>query len=243
VALTAISVPGARAHPGSGIVVDQQGQVFFAHSGVGVAKIDAAGALTYIHRSRGGHWLCLDEKGSFSRTQPKYFRRITGDGIKPALIFADGGAPLAVNRDGALYYASGEDDDRPGGLALTREQPGGGRTGFAPALTEALRRIDDGVTGLAGGPDGSLYVACWTPVFKVKPSGAVVTLAGPIKVKDCDEDKADHQASNRLRLLRGLAARSESLGFVAVHAHEPQARLSMQPRGDGVAEPIDAAGP
>jgi hypothetical protein len=215
VVLTAISVAGARAHPGSGIVVDQQGQVFFVHSGVGVAKIDAAGTLTYIHRSRGGHWLCLDEKGFFSRTQPKYFRRITADGIKPALVFADGGAPLAVNRYGALYYASGEEGDRPGGLALTREQPGGGRTRFAPALTKALRRIDDGVTGLAGGPDGSLYVASWTAVFKVKPNGVVVTLAGPIKVKDCDEDKADHKASNRLPLLRGLAVRSDGTVYAA----------------------------
>jgi len=87
--------------------------------------------------------------------------------------------------------------------------------GAAPALSEALQKIDDGVTGLATDPDGSLYVACWTAVFKVKMDGTVTTLAHPIEVKDCDEDKADHKPTNRLPYMRGLAVDSEGTVYAA----------------------------
>ena len=103
----------ALAHPGSGIVVDEQGNVYF-NGGRGLGKIDPQGKLTYVGNRAGGHWLCLDADGSFSRSQPKYFERVTPDGAKPALIFADGGSPIAVLRDGLLYYASGDETMTPG---------------------------------------------------------------------------------------------------------------------------------
>ena len=201
IAFAAVLNGGASAHPSSGIVVDQKGQVFFQDIvGGAIWKIDERGKLSKFADVKGGHWLALDAEGKFSKATPKYYQRITPDGVKPALIHADGGAPLVVNSDGNLYYASGDKDDRPGGLALTRETPDGTRTSFSPALTKVLHQIDDGITGLASGPDGSLYVACWTAVFKVKMDGTVTTLAHPITVKDCDEDKADHKASSRLPL-------------------------------------------
>src|SRR5882724_12739609 len=84
----------ASAHPGSGIVVDKYGNVYFIYSGVGVVKISVDGKLTYIHKARDGHWMCFDERGIFSQTQPKYFERITPSGVKPAIIFAGGGSPI-----------------------------------------------------------------------------------------------------------------------------------------------------
>ena len=155
--LSALFVVSARAHPGSGIVVDQKGQVFFQDIvGGAIWKIDERGKLSKYADVKGGHWLALDAEGKFSKATPKYYQRITLDGEKPALIHADGGAPLVVSSDGNLYYASGDKDDRPGGLALTRETPDGTRTSFSPALTKVLHQIDDGITGLASGPDGSL---------------------------------------------------------------------------------------
>jgi hypothetical protein len=205
----------AAAHPASGIVVDNEGQVFFIDSGHAVMKIDRQGKLQAIHQIKDGHWMALDAQGAFSRATPRYFQRITGDGVKPALIYAGGGAPLVVNSDGNLYYASGDRDDRPGGLALIQETPDGRRTKFSPALTKALHQIDDGVTGLASGPDGSLYVACWTAVFNAKMDGTVKTLAHSINVKDCDEDKADHNPANRLPFLRGLAVGPDGTVYAA----------------------------
>jgi sugar lactone lactonase YvrE len=222
IAFVALFCGRASAHPSSGIVVDPKGQVFFQDIVGGVIwKIDEQGKLTKYSDVKGGHWLALDADGKFSRATPKYYQRITPDGVKPTLIHADGGASLVIGSDGNLYYASGwesvgDRDDRPGGLALTRETPDGKRTTpFAPALTKAVHQIDDGITGLASGPDGALYVACWTAVFKVNRDGTVKTVAHPIIVKDCDEDKADHKASNRLPYLRGLAVGSDGTVYAA----------------------------
>lgn len=138
----------AISHPSSGIVVNEQGEVFFVHSTRGVAKLDREGKLTYVHQSTGGHWLCLDPQGSFSRTQPKHFKRITPEGVRPAIIFADGGAPIAVCRDGNLYYGSGwggGHEHDPGGAIVSRLSPDGTITAFAPKLKEALSKAPVGV--------------------------------------------------------------------------------------------------
>src|SRR2546425_3282442 len=67
------AVATAISHPSSGIVVYEQKEMFFVHSGRGLAKLDQAGNLAYPHQSTDGHWLCLDPNGSFSRTQSKHF--------------------------------------------------------------------------------------------------------------------------------------------------------------------------
>ncbi len=182
----------ARAHPASGIIVDPQGRVIFIHSRHGVCQIETNGQLSYIHQSTGGHWMCLDAEGVFSRTQPKVFKRITPAGAKPAIIFADGGAPIAVNRDGNLYYGC-NDDMLPGGLTVMRLSPDGTQTLFSPPLKAALAKIDEGVTGLDAGPDGTLYVASASAVFKVAMDGTVATLASPVVVKDCSDQAAPEQ--------------------------------------------------
>jgi sugar lactone lactonase YvrE len=181
----------AYSHPSSGLVVTSQGEVFFVHSGKGVVRIERDGKLTYVKQSTGGHWLCLDREGIFSRTQPKFFERITPDGARPAILFADGGAPIAVCGDGNLYFASNwqkGDAHPPGGLTVSRVSPDGKFAHVSSALKEALAKSDEGVTGLADGPDGLLYVASPSSVFKVKLDGSLTPLAGPAVVPDCDED-------------------------------------------------------
>ena len=76
------AVAKANSHPSSGILVDERGEVLFVHSGRGLAKLDQTGKVTYVHQSKGGHWLCLDPAGSFSRTQPKFFERVTPEGVE-----------------------------------------------------------------------------------------------------------------------------------------------------------------
>jgi len=179
----------ALGHPSSGIVVNDQGEVFFVHSTRGLAKLDRHGKLAYIHQSTGGHWLCLDRQGSFSRTQPKHFLRVTPDGVRPAIIFADGGAPIAVCPDGNLYYGSGWDgghDHEPGGATVTRLSRDGTVSHFAPKLKERLVQTHAGVTGLAAGPDGLLYVASSVGVYRVGMDGAAAVLLERPEVQDCD---------------------------------------------------------
>jgi hypothetical protein len=175
----------ALAHPSSGIIVNERGDVFFVHSTCGVAKVDPTGKLTYIHQSTGGHWLCLDRQGTFSRTQPKHFLRVTPDGVRPAIIFADGGAPIAVCRDGHLYYGSGLKHD-PGAATVSRLSPDGTVAAFASPLRDVLAKARAGVTGLAAAPDGSLYVASSTGIYRVTTNGSVTTIVERPEVKDCD---------------------------------------------------------
>ena len=100
--------------------------------------------------------MALDTEGRFSSAaDTRLFKRLTPSGVKPALLYASGGAPLVVNRDGNLYYGSGYpggDDMAPGGLTLTRMSPDGKRTLFAPGFKITLATLNEAVTGLAAGP-------------------------------------------------------------------------------------------
>lgn len=199
------------AHPASGIVVDPEGNVLFIYRGV--CKLDRHGQLSYIHHTTDGHWMCLDAEGSFSHTQPKYFKRISPEGVAPAIIFAGGGSPIAVLPDGYLYYVGGPEELTPGGLRLARNSPAGEPSVFAPTLRRAMQ--ERGITGLAAGLDGNLYVACPNAVFKVKNDGTFSTVADPIHLDDCDVDYPDGNTNNLLPYLRGLAADKQGTVYAA----------------------------
>ncbi len=221
----------ATAHPASGIIVDKYGNVYFIYSKSGVIKISTDGKLTYIHKATDGHWMTLDEQGFFSRTQPKYFERITADRVKPAIIYAGGGSPIVVNKDGNFYYCGGPNGDlNPGALTLVRETPQKQQVIFSPHLEDTLNKFNDGITGLAASPDGSLIIACWNSLLKVTMDGKVTTLLHPVKVSDCDEDPADHLEVNRGKpLLRGLAV--DASGIIYVAATSCHCLLKIMPDG------------
>src|SRR5215472_2954612 len=189
IALTALFATRAAAHPGSGIVVDDKGQIYFQGARV-IWKIDTQGKLTKYHDKLGGHWMVLDPEGIFARAELKLVERITPPGVKPALLVADGGAPVTVGGDGALYYAlhllEGEGVD----CGITRVSPDGKQSRFVPDLEKVLKQ-QDGITGLTTGPDGSLYVACPSAILKVKMDGTFTTLVSPVVVKDCNEESKD----------------------------------------------------
>lgn len=207
----------ASAHPSSGIVVDEQGQVYFTAPGIpGTAargfvwKIDGK-KLTRLHEG-GAHWLALDAKGSFSqsdldgwfrqRTAP-WLQRVALPNSKASLIQADG-MPLVIHRDGNLYFAKGN-------VEIARLSPDGKETVLAPALKEIAEKFS-GIKGLASCPDDSLYVACPSAVLKIKLDGAVSTLVHPIALEDCDADVADGILQPGLR---GLAVEERGVVYAA----------------------------
>jgi hypothetical protein len=205
------------AHPGSGIVVDRYGNVYFIHSGTGVVKIAVDGKLSYIHNATDGHWMCLDEQGIFSGTKPVYFERITANGTRPAIIYAGGGSPIVMGNDGNFYYCGGQKGDKhPGAKSLIRETPSKQQTVLSSAVEKILDGLDDGITGLATAPNGSLYLACWNSLLKVTMDGSVTTLVHPVVVSNCDEDPADHKDANRGKpFLRGIAVDSSGVVYAA----------------------------
>ena len=58
----------ARAHPGSGIVVDRTGKVYFMDTGFGVWKIDLHGKLTRVGGPR-FHWMAIDLDDRFAKVR------------------------------------------------------------------------------------------------------------------------------------------------------------------------------
>ncbi len=224
----------AFAHPGSGIVVDAQGHVYFVYTNHGIMRIEPSGELTNIHKEeKGGHWLALDAGGAFSKVTLKQFERITPDGAVPTLIFASGGAPLVVGPDGNLYYGSNgsqEESFPTGANTVARQSARGRQELFSPSLKNKLAELQDGITGLAAGADGSIYVATWNGIVKLNRDGSIAKIVHPVVVPDCDSDPADHNPANASSpLFRGLGA--DSRGNVYVAATSCHRVVKITPEG------------
>ena len=57
-----------HAHPGSGIVVDAQGNVFVADINRGLLKFSADGKISVVLKEA-GHWLAVDADRKFARME------------------------------------------------------------------------------------------------------------------------------------------------------------------------------
>jgi hypothetical protein len=217
-AFLVLTAPDALGHPSSGIVVDAQGHVYFQDIvGRAIWKIDPNGRVSKYVERLGGHWMALDAEGNFARARIPHFQRITPDGEKPALIVADGGSPIAVNRDGNLYYLCGfptRESTNPGGPLIGRLSPEGKSVVFAPGLKEMVEKLG-GITGLASGPDEFLYAACPSAVLKIGPDGTAAPLVHPIALEDCDQDFPDGNPNFPLPALRGLAIDAQGTVYAA----------------------------
>jgi hypothetical protein len=106
----------------------------------------------------------------------------------------------------------------PGFHAVTRLSADGKRTLFAPQLKAKLEELNEGVMGLAAGPDGTLFVACPNAVLKVKMDGTVETFVHPVVVKDRGDDLArdSHSRAFHSPHLRGLDVTEDGTVYVAV---------------------------
>jgi hypothetical protein len=191
-ALACLLPTPAIAHPGSGIVVDRLGQVYFVDMVSGIWKLNAKGGLTHLP-GQAFHWMTLDAEGRFAAGQLPSgtggdFTRI---GSNPTLLLASD-FPIAIAPDGNLYFPS------KGGAAvqLQRYTPAGQTSTLAtlPAATmsgQPLRWIN----GLAAVPDGSFYYSEDDAIRRISREGAVTTIGGRVPTSGCRTAGA---------LLRGL---------------------------------------
>ncbi len=219
-------------HPGSGIVVDRLGYVYFVDTGVGVWKIDLEGRLV---RTDGPayHWMTIDHDGRFSgvRLPQPLPQDVSVVGTNPTLILG-GDFPLTVGADGAMYYPQAVSD---GPVRIMRLTPSGSRTLFA-TLPEAFeigpggRRVSaQWIHGLAAGRDGSLYYTERHAVRRIAPNGSVSLVAGRVTVPDCVYPPAVTEPRVAPDL-RGLDVGPDGTVYVAASACS--ALLKIAPTGD-----------
>jgi hypothetical protein len=237
VALVLGPVSPAEAHPSSGIVVDEKGQVYFSDLSRGVLKIGADGATTTVLSKDCQHWLALDSNGGFSRMEfeksphwPRWFKRRTPAGVRPAII-GDGGSPLAIGRDGNLYYVCGDEELIPGGLLIARLTPDGKESLLNPAFRRASDELG-GIKGLAFGPDDLLYASYPKAIIKFGLDGKSTTVLNPVVVVDCEQPPPP--ATDAPPSLRGLAVDANGVFYVAATACRCVVKITREGRVETV---------
>jgi hypothetical protein len=217
-ALTFTLLPATLfAHPGSGIVVDRSGQVYFVDTGSGLWKIDTHGVLVKIAAPR-FHWLTLDALDRFANAPLPSGAGgdITRVGSMPTLLLASD-YPLAIGSDGNLYYPS----RRSGGAAvdLLRVEPTGRNSRLATVPLPSLN-------GLAAAPDGSLYFTENRAIRRVNSNGEISTVVAQVALSPCARIPGNDPNDP---LLRGLAV--DSSGTVYVAASGCGSVLKVTPNG------------
>jgi hypothetical protein len=223
------------AHPGSGIVVDRLGQVYFVDTGSGLWKIDTRGVLVKVTAPR-FHWMTLDADDRFAsaRLPSGSAGDITRVGSAPTLLLASD-FPLAIGRDGNLYYPSRHSGGA--GLDLLRAEPAGRNSILASLSLPHLN-------GLAAAADGSLYYTENRAIRRVNPKGEVSTVVAHVALSACARIPGNDPNAPQLR---GLAVDSGGTVFVAasgcgsVLKVTPDGRVSTVLQLDGPWSPTAVA--
>jgi hypothetical protein len=194
------------AHPGSGIVVDRRGEVYFLDTGSGVWKIDLKGRLTQLRGPR-FHWMTIDYDDCFSTAHLPTGARgdITRVGTSPTLLVASD-YPVAIGANGSLYYPS---YTAGSGLQLMELTPAD-RTTALTNLSAAGSGDLKWLNGLAAGSDGSLYYSEDNAIRRISARGEVSTVVANVKIPTCVSI-----AGTSRPMLRGLAADSHGTVYVA----------------------------
>jgi hypothetical protein len=203
VAVFSISI---MAHPGSGIVVDRRGEVYFLDTGSGVWKIDLSGKLTHLPGPR-FHWMTLDADDCFSTAHLPTGAGgdITRVGTNPTLLVASD-YPVAIGANGLLYYPSYRSGS---GLQLMELTPAN-QTRMLTNLSAAGSGDLKWLNGLAAGADGSLYYAEDDAIRRISARGEVSTVVAKPRIPTCVSI-----AGSSRPMLRGLAADSNGTIYVA----------------------------
>jgi SMP-30/Gluconolactonase/LRE-like region len=204
--LMSVVMTSIVAHPGSGIVVDRRGEVYFLDTGSGVWKIDLRGKLTHLPGPR-FHWMALDSDDCFGATHLPTGAGgdVTRVGSSPTLLVASD-YPIVIGANGYLYYSSYTSSS---GLQLMQLTPADRTTVLTNLSTTGSGNLR-WLNGLAAGADGSLYYTEDDAIRRISAQGAVSTVAVKFKIPTCVSI-----AGTTRPMLRGLAVDSHGTIYVA----------------------------
>jgi sugar lactone lactonase YvrE len=215
------------AHPGSGIVLDRQGNVYFIDTGSGVWKIDTQGKLTKL-AAPAYHWMAIDTDKKLATARLPYFpqgqatvARDSGD--SRLLVSSD--FPITVGPDGALYYPWLAPGER---VQIFRLAPSGATTVFKtlPARTGSgpLRWLN----GIAASADGSIYYTEDSAVRKISPPGELATIVSEVSLTDCNPPPG--LGPEQGPYFRGLAVDGQGNVYVAATGCGVVLKITTEPR-------------
>lgn len=173
------------AHPGSGIAIDRQGNVYFVDTGSGVWKIDREGKLTKLS-APALHWMAMDVDGKLGSVTLPHFSRddatVVRDAADPRILVSSD-FPITVGPDGSLYYPWLDDSEQ---LRIFRLAPSG-KTSVAvappPGAEGSSRRW---LNGIAVKSDGSIYYAEDRAIKRYTPQGKLTTLVADVTLSGCE---------------------------------------------------------
>lgn len=162
-------------HPGSGILVDRLGQIYFIDTGSGLWKIDTRGTPIHLSPLR-NHWLAMDPNDRFTQarlpTDPGRDWVITAAGSSPTMLISTD-FPLVIGQDGNLYYPSARETN----VRLLRTRPAGGTTTVFTLPRSVAGEALGWINGLTTGPNGSFYYSEDKAVRRINSRGEVSTIA------------------------------------------------------------------
>lgn len=165
----------ALGHPGSGILVDRLGQVYFIDTGSGLWKIDTRGAVSNLSPLR-NHWLAMDPNDRFVQsgvpTDPGRDWVITAAGGNPTILISTD-FPIVIGEDGNLYHPSARESN----VRILRTNPKTGTSAFVTLPRSVAGAALGWINGLTTGPDGSIYYTEDNAVRRITAQGAVSTIA------------------------------------------------------------------
>jgi sugar lactone lactonase YvrE len=173
------------AHPGSGIVVDRQGNVYFVDTGSGVWKIDRDGKLEKLS-APAYHWMTIDVDSRLASVTLPHFSHgdatMTRDPGDPRIIVSSD-FPVAIAPDGSLYYpwaGSGEQ------VQIFRLSPSG-KTTVVKILPAARSRSGEmrWRNGITVSADGSIYYSEDRAIRRITPQGEVTTVISNLSLPGC----------------------------------------------------------
>ena len=211
-------------HPGSGIVVDRQGRIYFTDTGQGIWKIDEQGRVA-AHEGSAFHWMTIDHQSRLNPASLPAFiepsTTIERVGNNPTLLLSSD-FPLTTGPDSALYYPEFE-----GSLRIYKLDSSGKRTVLATLPAGADGKELKWLNGMASASDGSIYFSENAAIRKVTPKGEVSTIARDITVADCRRIEGAPEELGPM--LRGLDIARD--GTIYVTASACRALLKITPQG------------
>lgn len=197
------------AHPGSGIVVDRLGQIYFLDTGSGLWKIDTQGRPTHISPLR-NHWLAIDANNGFNQSRlpadSGHDWVITAVGSDPTMLISTD-FPLVIGQGGDLFYPS----VREKSVRMLRTKPNGTTSTFVALPRSVAGPAIGWINGIATGPEDNIYYTEDNAIRRITPLGVVSTA----KVVPKLANGPSIPGSEKHPYLRGLKVDSTGNVFVA----------------------------